>query len=154
MPLADLTARKLYARRYYERTKGTQSKRAKERYATDSEFRARRQSYVKKYSRTTKARINQQRARLKTRYRLTPERLAEMILERKGLCDICGRKPEQRLNVDHDPQTGVLRGMLCWPCNIGMGQLGHDPEKLRRAADYLIRSEGRPDHEHREEAPF
>lgn len=33
--------------------------------------------------------------------------------------------------------TGKVRGLLCRACNRSIGQLCHDPEILRRAAEYL-----------------
>ena len=39
--------------------------------------------------------------------------------------------------VDHDHVTGRVRGLLCTPCNKGMGILRDDPQLLRRLADYL-----------------
>ena len=55
-----------------------------------------------------------------------------------GLCAICGRKqPEKWLAVDHDHETGVIRGLLCSRCNSGLGQFKDNPDRLRLAADYL-----------------
>jgi hypothetical protein len=57
-------------------------------------------------------------------------------------CDICGGtdSPTQwghRLHIDHDHETGRLRGLLCHGCNTAIGLLGDDPERLRRAINYL-----------------
>lgn len=53
-----------------------------------------------------------------------------------GWCAICGDAPAE--HVDHDHETGAVRGMACGGCNTGMGQFGDDPLTLRRAADYLL----------------
>lgn len=43
------------------------------------------------------------------------------------------------LHVDHDAETGKVRGMLCTNCNRGIGFLKHDTEILARAIKYLDR---------------
>jgi hypothetical protein len=53
----------------------------------------------------------------------------------RGLCGVCQvGLPE---HVDHDHVTGRIRGILCFTCNIGMGNFGDDPDRLLRAANYL-----------------
>ena len=50
-------------------------------------------------------------------------------------CIICGI--ETKIVVDHDHQTGDVRGGLCMNCNLGLGQFKDNPELLRLAALYL-----------------
>lgn len=64
-----------------------------------------------------------------------------MIDDHNNLCDICktdipgfGRK---NLSVDHDHKTGVVRGMLCQKCNIGLGNFNDNTELLEKAIKYL-----------------
>ena len=40
-----------------------------------------------------------------------------------GKCAVCGEHTEL-LVVDHDHATGLVRGLLCWPCNIREGRPG------------------------------
>jgi hypothetical protein len=40
-------------------------------------------------------------------------------------------------HVDHDPDTGRARGLLCMECNTGIGELKHSPEILDLAISYL-----------------
>lgn len=56
-----------------------------------------------------------------------------------GVCAICGRAPKagKHLHVDHDHETGEVRGLLCFSCNVGIGNFGNDVERLQRAIDYL-----------------
>jgi hypothetical protein len=70
-------------------------------------------------------------------------RMARAWLIEQGhelVCAICG-KPENgpQLCVDHDHESGKLRGFLCHQCNIGIGMFGDSPGRLAAAADYLRR---------------
>ena len=74
---------------------------------------------------------------LKRRYGITAEE-ADAILEAQGgLCAICRTAPAA--HVDHDHDTGMIRELLCFNCNGGLGQFKDDPEVLRAAADYVER---------------
>lgn len=55
-----------------------------------------------------------------------------------GKCGICGSDGgRNRLVVDHDHETGAIRGLLCTSCNRGIGIFEDDPELLERAVQYL-----------------
>ena len=57
-----------------------------------------------------------------------------------GLCAICGN-PERvngrSLCVDHNHQTGEVRGLLCLDCNTGIGHFKDNKKYLASAIDYL-----------------
>ncbi|WP_199548794.1 endonuclease VII domain-containing protein [Streptomyces sp. N35] len=76
---------------------------------------------------------------LKRQYGLTEAERDELIAQQKGLCVICLAAPA--VHVDHCHETGKVRGVLCFNCNSGIGKLGDDPDKTRRATAYL---EGNP----------
>jgi hypothetical protein len=61
----------------------------------------------------------------------------EMLDQQDNRCAICRRNGPATLHLDHCHETGRIRGLLCGNCNRGIGLLAHDPEVLRRAADYL-----------------
>jgi hypothetical protein len=67
-------------------------------------------------------------ALLKTRYGLTAAQVDEMVAEQGGRCAICREKPAE--HVDHDHATGEVRGLLCFTCNVGLGQLRDDLRTL------------------------
>lgn len=76
---------------------------------------------------------------LKRSFGMTPEQYLELFEAQGQACYICRRHPRnQRLAVDHDHTTGVVRGLLCKKCNRDiLGHVGDSPEVLRRAAEYL-----------------
>jgi hypothetical protein len=67
------------------------------------------------------------------------ETYAAMLLICGNACTICGgvNQNGKALAVDHDHDTGEVRGLLCDGCNRGIGFMEDDPERLRRAAAYL-----------------
>ena len=66
----------------------------------------------------------------------------ETLLEaQNGTCAICeaGCANEEYLRVDHDHDTGEVRGLLCHSCNSGIGFLKDSPEVVLQALEYLSR---------------
>jgi hypothetical protein len=59
-----------------------------------------------------------------------------MVVAQDGRCAICGSALEQ-LHVDHDHETGEIRGLLCSNCNVAISQLGDDVETMESAIAYL-----------------
>lgn len=70
-------------------------------------------------------------------YNLTKEEYDHMLAAQKGMCAICGKAPEgRRLCVDHSHETGKVRGLLCYRCNIALGYI-EDKELMQNATRYL-----------------
>lgn len=66
----------------------------------------------------------------------------KMLRQRQGadpaFCEICGvTEATVTLCVDHNHETGMLRGLLCNNCNAGIGLLGDSADRLEAAAKYL-----------------
>lgn len=76
---------------------------------------------------------------LTRRYGLTPEDYQRLLDSQGGACAICGREQSANvaLAVDHDHDTGVIRGLLCHRCNSGIGSLGDSVALLKLAIWYL-----------------
>lgn len=82
---------------------------------------------------------NQQR-RLST-YGLTIDWYNAQIERQGGRCAICQQVPtgERPWHVDHCHDSGIVRGLLCGPCNTGLGHMRDNPAIMRAAADYIER---------------
>lgn len=61
-----------------------------------------------------------------------------MFQEQGGLCALCRERPAE--HVDHDHVTGVVRGILCFNCNGGLGQFRDRVDIMAKAIDYLERT--------------
>lgn len=72
---------------------------------------------------------------LRNKYGITEAQYSALYDAQGGRCAVCGCIPNERLAVDHDHETGVVRGLLCRRCNL---ELGHwTVVKLRAAIAYL-----------------
>lgn len=69
----------------------------------------------------------------------TEELYNELYEIQQGCCAICN-EPEEKLSwlcIDHDHNTGRVRGLLCPSCNRGIGLLQDNPKFLLKAAKYI-----------------
>ncbi len=62
-----------------------------------------------------------------------------LVKKAQGSCMLCNKpfNTPADINIDHDHETGRVRGVLCMTCNTGIGLLGDNLEGLQRAVDYL-----------------
>jgi len=80
------------------------------------------------------------KSHLKNTFGLTQEEYEAKLRWQRGVCLICQQPPAegQMLDVDHDHETGRVRGLLCRNCNHGLGKFYENPFLLAAAAGYLI----------------
>lgn len=83
-------------------------------------------------------------ADVKRRYNVSGEEAEAIVRKRMGKCEICGDRSTvihkgvvRNLAIDHDHQTGHIRGVLCNACNLGLGSFRDNEELLIKAAQYL-----------------
>jgi hypothetical protein len=110
----------------------------RERYRADPEkYRAR--ARARRRANGAKPRQEAQYKREKT-YGVTKEQYEAMLAAQDGVCAICHQiRGKRQLGVDHNHATGEVRGLLCGPCNMGLGAYHDDVELLRAAISYLER---------------
>lgn len=94
-------------------------------------------THHRKFKAAAKARTAERRD--ESVYGLKPGGYEELLRIQGGHCFICQRATgkTRRLSVDHDHQTGMVRGLLCRPCNTLIGHLRDDPQAGERIAAYL-----------------
>jgi hypothetical protein len=81
---------------------------------------------------------NQRDTYLREKYGITLEQYNELLDEQRGKCALCRKPPRKRfLAVDHDHETGAVRGLLCTPCNTTMGFI--DKVGIGAIVRYLLR---------------
>lgn len=86
--------------------------------------------------------INRRNSQLRILYGITHADYEALLESQGGACAICGATSPRKTNkkhfsVDHCHDTGKVRGILCDPCNNGLGRFNDDPQLLRSALEYL-----------------
>lgn len=80
-------------------------------------------------------------------YGLTLYQYKQLLVSQRSACAVCGCgeikwKTDLRRDgwhIDHDHETGAVRGILCPPCNLMIGYAKDRPHVLIAAAEYLTR---------------
>lgn len=157
-----------YDREYARKNREKLNARRRELYAADPEKRAAQRAkakqwrvdnpekYAEQMARADKAKVNarsmewyrankeraaatQRRNKLKREYGLTLEQFEAMLTAQSGRCAICKVEMTEP-HVDHDHKTGLIRGLLCMPCNSALGMFRDSTESLAAAIAYLTSS--------------
>lgn len=131
MPYSDPDVRREHNREYQRR-----------HVAKDPE---KRRAYQREWARQWRknnpeaALLNDRRVNLMRNYGMTIEDFDALLEAQGGRCAICGTDTPNGRNwhVDHNHDTGKVRGILCSSCNLGIGFLS-TPERLAQATQYLI----------------
>lgn len=78
------------------------------------------------------------------KYRITDDEYQRLLDAQDHRCSICEQPETQMirgktlpLSVDHDHETGKVRGLLCSKCNATLGFVKDDPNHLFAAIQYL-----------------
>jgi hypothetical protein len=78
------------------------------------------------------------------RYGLDFHAFKQLNDQQGGLCAICGEdrtyQHHRRLSIDHDHETGAVRGLLCPPCNHALGFVADSERVVVGLLSYLIRA--------------
>lgn len=122
------------------------NRKRRERYATDTEYREREKAKAKERNQRNPA--AKRNSRLKAEFGISLEQYNDILDKQGGSCAICGAtssrsqekgKRRKSMYIDHDHNTGAVRGLLCHHCNFGIGHFFDNPALLQTAAEYLIK---------------
>ena len=120
------------------------------------ELRVSRNVAIAAYQKRRRADRNTEEKRVEKDYQLrynfdlTLAAYNAMLEAQDYVCAICGKEngtdahsgeKTKQLSVDHDHETGAVRGLLCFRCNTSIETLTV-PGVLHRAVEYLRRAEG------------
>ena len=112
----------------------------------------RRKAYATEYVKKNAARIKARRAAyhqknkeatrealLRKLYGISGADKKRLLQSQGDRCAVCLTDTPTKNGwvVDHDHTTGKVRGILCSPCNSGIGQLRDDVDIVARAVAYL-----------------
>lgn len=80
------------------------------------------------------------KSKIYRQYGLSLAEYQQMFIEQDHRCAICRTHQDdldRTLFVDHCHETGVVRGLLCYKCNTGLGNFKDDLSLVQRAGQYL-----------------
>lgn len=82
-----------------------------------------------------------------SKLKCTNEELLILLNNSNNKCYICNKqenlsKNHEILNIDHCHKTGIVRGLLCNNCNVGIGLFKDNIEILEKAILYLKQFDG------------
>lgn len=134
---SDLTP----AQRYYQKNRERILAQKKQEYEENKD--AKRQYINERYHTDPEVRKSFWARNLRRKFGITVEQYEEMLEAQEGGCAICGttdcqaKTGKSRLAVDHDHDTGKVRGLLCNHCNAGLGAFRDNTTLLEKAIKYL-----------------
>lgn len=93
--------------------------------------------YSKKYRDNNKEERSKsiKKYELKSKYNLSLDDYETLLKKQNEVCAIC--KESFVLHVDHCHETGLVRGLLCRSCNLGLGFFKDKPELFDAAKEYI-----------------
>ena len=114
------------------------------RYATNKKYPESRcrdcdRARTKTYHKNNRDKVIKQQliSHRRRQYGISEEQYNNMILSQNNICAICNKPSSKTLHIDHDHETGKVRGLLCSSCNTAIGLFKEDIDSLSAAIKYL-----------------
>jgi peptide methionine sulfoxide reductase MsrB len=131
MACKTIKADRARCRAYYHRNKEKMQEKAREKYAKNKDVMlAKTKAYYKENPHKKKE------LALQYKYGISLEDWQRMFDSQNGCCAICDKRTDD-LVVDHNHESGEVRGLLCRKCNSALGFVFENEKILERMKDYL-----------------
>jgi Autographiviridae endonuclease VII len=79
---------------------------------------------------------------MRSRYGIGLSDYNRLLVEQDGKCAACGttdvRNGKTRFDIDHDHETGAVRGLLCGHCNRALGMLNDSADRVTALLSYIL----------------
>jgi hypothetical protein len=130
------------ARKRYAANPEKHRERAREYRKTDA-YETQRQRKYAQHKASGKAHAWSRAHYLKRAFGLTVADYDAMLAAQNGACAIC-QSADPKVDkfryfcVDHCHTTNKVRGLLCNSCNTAIGHLDDNPDRMLRAANYIL----------------
>lgn len=130
-----------YAAKWREENRPLLREKARERYYAPGEKEKRRE-----YRNRTTTKDDRYFQWARQFYKLSKSEYEARWAQQEGRCVICRTAFTTRrsAHIDHNHQTGAVRGLLCAHCNRGLGGFVDCVTRLQRAIEYLQADESNP----------
>jgi len=137
MPIVDKEKKKEYDKNYYLKNK-IKFRNSDKKYKEKNRELLREKNAVYRKNNPSVAYLSRRKAQLKMRFNISLNEYDNLLDKQGGVCKICKTKESRKvLCVDHNHNTGKIRGLLCSKCNRGIGLLGDNIDLLKVAIKYL-----------------
>jgi len=137
----DTDKRKGYSKEYRDKNKSSLNQYSKEYYANNKEYWSADSRKVKKrdYYEANKDKFKENG--YKYRYGLSTEDVESMKTDQDNKCLICACDfddlDSKHIHIDHNHETGAIRGVLCKRCNLTLGILEEDTQLMENMINYV-----------------
>jgi hypothetical protein len=109
----------------------------------DPNYRKNNKEYRKLVPRVRSIPEQERKYKLKALYNLTLDDYQKLLDETNGVCPLCGVTLifdgvfDNSAVIDHNHETGEIRGIMCNSCNRGLGQFKDNIQSLEKAIEWL-----------------
>jgi hypothetical protein len=79
---------------------------------------------------------------IRRKYGISGQDYFDLLSSQNNCCAICFAPALGKLDIDHNHETGTVRGLLCRSCNTALGKFKESKDLIKRALAYLENTDG------------